>query len=215
MLGDEGADEAVFWIRLARGEEASIDNHPGTARDEIADPDEIAAWRSVAAVRKDLKELAKDSADLADRLRDRVLMLHLAAGAALAHVAETRSREHEGWRPGPSFDETIYELRDLKSRLRTLGKWAITGSPKPKRGAPRDEKRHAFVRAIVRVVQTAGLPIRVGEDSDLVKVARIAFRCADDDGDPRDLLRTLKKSGELRTGGGRAKGKERGPQGED
>lgn len=216
ILGDEGADEAIIWIRLARGEKAPIgapSYDPGAAQDEIIDPDEIAAWRTVAAVRKDLKELAKDSAGLADRLRDRALMLHLAAGAALAQISEQRGRAWQGRRPLPSFDDTIYELRDLKSRLSTLGKWAIAGSPKPKRGAPRDAKRHAFVQAIVHVVQTAGLPIRIGEDSDLVKVARIAFRCAGFEGDPRDLLRTLKESGELRTGGRRAAAPAQGPQG--
>ena len=106
------------------------------------------------------------------------------------------------------------EVKALQANLRTLAEWveAATPAPAPK-GAPRDAFRHAFVWTIVGVFRRAGLAIRIGEDSDLVKVARIAFRGAGLDGDPRDLLRTLKESGELRTGKGRDAATAQGPQG--
>jgi hypothetical protein len=78
---------------------------------------------------------------------------------------------------------------------------AVRRDAPAKAGKPQDRNKRAVLWELCLVFQEYGLPLAVGENSKLPKVARHLFRALCFEGDPRDTLRTMfdemRASGEM------------------
>ena len=158
---------------------------------------------SPASRQKDAVRLERAASDLRDLL-SRPLIRELAR----AHVCGERGIRlglHEkrpiilkpaGPDPAAAFD-VLPELLRLFDGFAA----AVRRDAPAKAGKPQDRNKRAVLWELCVVFQDYGLPLSVGENSKLPKVARHLFRALRFEGDPRDILRTMfdemRASGEM------------------
>jgi hypothetical protein len=160
-------------------------------------------YASPASQRKDAIRLEKAASQLRDLL-SRPFIHELAR----AHVYGERPLrlsfdetqpiilKPAGPDPAAAFDE-LPELLRLFDGLAA----SVERDAPAKVGAPKDRNKRAVLWELCVVFQDHGLPLAVGENSKLPKVARHLFRALRFEGDPRDILRTMldemRASGEM------------------
>lgn len=169
-----------------------IDFWADASGDELL-PQPGATQRTPSEVRAQFDRAQCIAAELAALLSDPVLVQEMAVSRLLQRKGPL------GCIYAGEVDDAACGVAALAPEVQRIQEWAAAARDRVqvRNGAPRNAARSDFLSALSGCLAREGVALSTGENSTLVRVARIAWGRIELGGDPRDTLRRMVTSGEL------------------